>query len=302
MTDRTTYIGSSDVAAILGVSPWKSAFLLYQEKIGAHAEEITPAKQKLFDRGNRWEPIVVEMLVDELRERGHEVKILAQRQRYRDAENGFIAAEIDVELLVDGEEVNGEAKTVNPFAAKLWGDEETGEVPIYYQAQVMHGLMVKPRRRAIVAALTGFDDRPRIHWIDRDEEIITHIRAREIEFWERVQARNPPDPTTPEDIKWLYPKDAGTICEADDSLFELCQKLKDLKANVEFFEEKATDVASQIKARMAEAATLIYQGQTLATWKTQSTNRLDTKAFAAAFPEIDKNFRKTTDSRVFRLK
>ena len=50
-TDRTTYIGSSDVAAILGVSPWKSAFLLYQEKIGAHVEEITPAKQKLFDAG-----------------------------------------------------------------------------------------------------------------------------------------------------------------------------------------------------------------------------------------------------------
>ena len=242
------------------------------------------------------------MLVDELRERGHEVEILAQRQRYRDAENGFIAAEIDVELLVDGEEVNGEAKTVNPFAAKLWGDEESGEVPIYYQAQVMHGLMVKPRRRAIVAALTGFDDKPRIHWIDRDEEIITHIRAREIEFWERVQARNPPDPTTPEDIKWLYPRDAGTVIEADDSLFELCQKLKDLKANVEFFEEKATDVASQIKARMAEAATLIYQGQTLATWKSQTTRRIDTKALEAAHPDIAEAFRKESASRVFRIK
>ena len=35
MPDRTKFIGGSDVAAILGVSKWKTPFQLYQEKIGA---------------------------------------------------------------------------------------------------------------------------------------------------------------------------------------------------------------------------------------------------------------------------
>ncbi|MEI7752669.1 MAG: hypothetical protein WCJ71_11360 [Candidatus Omnitrophota bacterium] len=99
--------------------------MLYQKKIGEYQEEITPAKQKIFDRGHRWEEIVVEMLVDELEEQGHDVKILARNQRYADPDYPFLRAEIDVELLIDGEEVNGEAKTVSPFAAKAWGEVGT---------------------------------------------------------------------------------------------------------------------------------------------------------------------------------
>lgn len=51
--DRQKYIGSSDAAAILRVSKWKTPFQLYQEKIGEFVEEITPAKQKILDRGHR---------------------------------------------------------------------------------------------------------------------------------------------------------------------------------------------------------------------------------------------------------
>lgn len=302
MTDRKTYIGGSDVAAILGLSPWKSAFMLYQEKIGEFEEEVTPAKEKLFGRGKRWEPIVVEMLVDELRGRGHDVEIIAQNQRYTDPEHSFLRAEIDLELRIDGEEVNGEAKTVNPWAAKDWGDEDSDEIPIYYAAQVMHGLMVKPRNRAVVAALTGFDDKPRIHWITRDEETIAGIRAREIEFWERIQSRTPPEPATADDVKWLYQRDAGTIAEADDALVSLCQQLKDIKVDIKTMEAREELIATQIKLAMAEAATLLYAGKPIATWKTQSTRRVDLKALEAAHPDIAEQFRKTTDSRVFRLK
>ena len=302
MTDRATYIGGSDVAAILGLSPWKSAFMLYQEKIGEFEEEITPAKEKLLGRGKRWEPIVVEMLVDELRGRGHEVQILAQNQRYTDPEHSFLRAEIDLELLIDGEEVNGEAKTVNPWAATDWGDEDSDEIPIYYAAQVMHGLMVKPRNRAVVAALTGFDDKPRIHWITRDEETIAGIRAREIEFWERIQSRTPPEPATADDVKWLYQRDAGTISEADDALVSLCQQLKDIKVDIKTMEAREELIATQIKLAMAEAATLLYAGKPIATWKTQSTRRVDIKALESAHPDIAEQFRTTTDSRVLRLK
>ena len=266
MPDRKQLIGGSDVAAILGVSKWKTPFQLYQEKIGAFVEEITPEKQKVFDRGHRWEPVVIEMMVDELKSRGHDVEIIARNERYQDPECSFLACEIDVELRIDEEELNGEIKTVHPFAAKEWGEPETDEVPIYYAAQVMHGLMIMPRRRSIIAALIGADDL-RIHFMARDEETIAGIRAKEIEFWQRIQDKNPPPPIDPEDVKWLYQRDGGTAIEADDELALLCQQLKDMKADAKALDGHIELLATKIKARMGTAATLLYRGKPLATWK-----------------------------------
>jgi putative phage-type endonuclease len=301
MPDRTTFIGGSDAASILGVSRWKSVFQLYQEKIGAFVEESDPVRDKVLSRGKRWEPVVVEMLMDELESRGHEVQIIGRNNRYQDPEFPFLACEIDLELCIDGEEVNGEIKTVHPFAAKDWGEEGTDEFPVYYVAQCMHGLMVKPRNRAIVAGLIGADDL-RIHELNRDNELITVIRQKELEFWERVQTRNAPEAMEPEDVKWLYAKDAGTVAEADDQLALICQHLKDKRKQAKEIKEQMISLATAIQLRMGEAATLLYQNKPLATWKTQSERRLDIDAIEAAHPEIVEAFRKTSEHRVLRLK
>ena len=264
--DRTAFIGGSDVSAILGVSPWKSPFQLYQEKIGAFCEEITREKQRLFDRGHRWEPVVVEMLVDELLDRGHDVQIIDRNARYQDPEFPFLACELDLELLIDGEEHNAEIKTVSPFAAKAWGEQDTDEIPLYYSAQVMHGLMVRPRERAIVAALIGVDDL-RLHQIERDEETIAAIRAKEVEFWRRVQERDAPEPTTADDVKWLYARDGGIVMEADEELVRLCEEIRQGKDIAKQCDARIETLSTRLKCAMGHASTLVYQGQRLATWK-----------------------------------
>jgi predicted phage-related endonuclease len=271
--DRTKYLGSSDIASILGVSPWQSSFMLYQKKIGEFVEEITPAKQRIFDRGHRWEEIIVEMMVDELSDRGHDVKILARNQRYTDPEFSYMRGEIDVELLIDGEEVNGECKSVNPFAAKEWGDREGEEIPIHYAAQAMFSLMIKPCKRVVFAAVTGFDDAPMIRWMERDNETIQGIRTRSIDFWNRVQTREPPEPTTLDDVKFLYQRDGGLALEADSDLVELCQALKDIKSQVKVAESQAELLATKIKVRMGDAATIISGGRPLCTWKNNKDSR-----------------------------
>lgn len=266
--DRSEFIGGSDVAAILGVSPWTTPFQLYQKKIGALVEEITPAKQRIFDRGHRWEPIVLEMLVDELRERGHEVEVLATNQRYTDPALPFLACELDAELLIDGEETNAEMKTANYFAAGAWGAYDSDDIPIYYAAQGMHGLMIKPRRRAVFAAVTGFDERPMVRFMDRDEETIAGIRAKEVEFWERIQTGNPPPPVDPEDVKWLYKRDGGTSIDADADVLEMVQHLKDMKASAKAQEGQIELLAARIKTFMGSNAILLGpDGKPLATWK-----------------------------------
>lgn len=265
--DRSRFIGGSDTASILRVSPWKSDFQTYQEKTGEFKEEVTPAKQKIFNRGKRWEPIVIEMLVDELEDRGHDVKIITRNQRYVDPVYSFLAAEIDLELMIDGEYHNGEMKTVHPFAAKDWGEQGSDEIPIYYTAQVLHGLMVTGRDKTIVAALIGADDL-RVHLVNRDDEMIQIIRSKEVEFWDRIQRRDPPEPTSPEDIKRLYQFDSGISMDADEELLELIGELSNIKTNYKAAEARIETLTTQIKARMGEAALLMHNGTKLATWKT----------------------------------
>lgn len=283
--DRSEFIGGSDTAAILGVSPWKSPFALYQEKTGEYLEVITPAKQKIFNRGKRWEPIVIEMLVDELEDRGHDVKIITRNQRYIDPDYGFLAAEIDLELMLDGHHVNAEMKTVHPFSAKDWGEQDTDEIPIYYTSQVAHGQMVTRRNRTIVAALIGADDL-RVHFVDRDEELIDIIRGKEIEFWERIQRRDPPEPTDPEDIKRLYHIDSGAVIEADEELLELIAQASSKKSELKAAETSYEVISTMIKARMGNAAVLLHNGQKLATWK---NNKESVKTdWKEAFAELRK--------------
>lgn len=280
LMDRSTYIGSSDCAAILGVSPWKSPFALYQEKIGEFCEEITPEKQKIFNRGKRWEPIVIEMLVDELEDRGHDVKIITKNQRYINPDYGFLAAEIDLELMLDGQHVNGEMKTVHPFAAKDWGEQDTDEIPIYYISQVLHGQMVTGRNKTIVAALIGADDL-RVHIVNRDDELIQIIRKKEIEFWDRVQRRDPPEPVTTDDINRLYRVDSGQVMEADAELMELVATAATSKAALKNMEAHIDFLVTKIKARMGESALLMNNGQKLATWKTnKDSEKTDWEGFA----------------------
>ncbi|SFK64484.1 putative phage-type endonuclease [Nitrosomonas aestuarii] len=270
--DRKTYIGGADVASVLGVSPWKSAFQLYQEKIGELREVVTPDKEKLYKRGKRLEPVVIEMLIDELTYRGHKVEIINRNERYKDPDLEFIAAEIDLELLVDGKEINGEMKTVSPFAANDWGEEDTDEIPIYYTAQCLHGQMVNGRDETVVAALIGADDL-RVHWVRRDEEMIQIIRQKEIEFWNMVQNRIAPEPVTMSDINWLYRTDSGSAVDADENIhslyLELLQEKEDRKNN----DAKIELLTAKIKKYMGECAALTLGRNKLASWKNNKDSK-----------------------------
>ena len=190
--DRATYLGGSDAAAILGLSKWATPYQVWLKKTGQAVEEpADKQREKVLKRGRKLEPYVLEMLIEELEDRGHDVQGIRvstpdDPNRYQDAELPFLAAEIDVELKVDGEDVNGELKTVHPFAAKEWGEQGTDDIPAYYTAQVMHGLMVRPKRISVVGALIGADDL-RVHLVERDDEIIAGIRRMEVEFWRMVE-------------------------------------------------------------------------------------------------------------------
>ena len=125
--DRSLYIGSSDAAAILGVSPWRSPLSVYLDKVDG-PQPVSPDKELIFKRGHRLEPYILDMLEDE-----HGFKLLRfedgkRSRRHIDKEFPFLAAELDAET-DDGRNV--EAKSSNFYARKSWGEQHTDAVPIY---------------------------------------------------------------------------------------------------------------------------------------------------------------------------
>ncbi|HCN3423990.1 YqaJ viral recombinase family protein, partial [Escherichia coli] len=103
--DRTKYIGGSDVAGILGISPWRTPLEVYLDKVQPRVKPVDPSKQKVFTRGQRMEPYVIDLLSEET---GMEIVHRGNRYIHRDYD--FIAAEIDAEA-ASGENI--EIKTVS---------------------------------------------------------------------------------------------------------------------------------------------------------------------------------------------
>lgn len=209
--DRTKFIGGSDVAAILGISPWKSIVDLYLDKITPRVSDGKNLAAKR--RGSRLEPYILDMIREE-----HGLNIIAANQRYIDKGLPFLASEIDAEYVdADGYQ-NIEIKTVHPFKAKEWGEQDTDSLPIHYVAQVQHGLGVTGRDRCRVFALIG--DELKSYVVERDSETIEALREHCSNFWMNhvlPQVMPPLDykhKDIIETLKRLYPGSDGSVIEA----------------------------------------------------------------------------------------
>jgi putative phage-type endonuclease len=226
--DRRLFLGGSDIASIFGVTPWKSAYELWEEKTAdVYVQpEIEPRREKILRRGKRFEPWVIELLEEE-----QGINVMKRNQRYVDADFPWMACEVDFEFMSDAGLCNGEVKTISPFAASEWGEEETDEIPLYYCLQVMWGLSIKrDRPKTLVAGMIGADDL-RVYQVKRDEDLIAEIRRRAYEFWtDNVQKKRPPLPQNKHDIQRALYKHSGFISPGSPELWQAAKRLKGIKA------------------------------------------------------------------------
>lgn len=291
--DRAKYLGGSDVAGILGISPWRTPLEVYLDKVQPRIKPVDPSKQKVFTRGQRMEPYVIDLLSEETG-----LEIIHRGNRYIHRDYGFIAAEIDAEAAT-GENI--EIKTVSPFKAKEWGEVQTDAIPVHYTAQAMHGLMVTGKQVCVFGVLIGGDDF-RIYRVERDEETIQAILEKEVAFWDRVINLNPPEATTVSDISLMFEKDAGSSIEADGKALALFKDLLDMKSRCKSLEEEIAVSEEKLKLYMQEHSILTLDGKPICTWKSQVSKRFDQKLFQVEHPDLYEKFKTATTSRVFRMK
>jgi len=314
--DRSRFLGGSDAAAVMGLSPWATPVELWMQKTHrVPPEVIDPVRQRMFDRGHKLEPFIREMAITKLEDMGLEVELVAVNERYVDPDHPFLSCEIDFELRVTGEiEIGGEvyvldhehincdAKSVSGFARKKWGETDSEDVPIEYAAQFMHGLGITGRGKCLVAALRSFDDVD-IFWTLRDDETIAVMREKAVRFWnDHVLGDTPPDPIDFSDIKLMFPMDNGHAIEATPEIAAKVVQLADVKARIKDFEEAEEALTFEIADFISPNALLTFEGKEIASWKGQGHSSFRAKDFKEAHPALSAEFTKLQTVRVLRLK
>src|SRR5579862_3698179 len=308
--DRRKFLGGSDIAALLGIAPptWNrnSPVSLYFDKIEPPKPEQDDAlARRVKRRGKRWEPVVGDMLVESLKEKGHQVEIVTTNQRYVDPEFDFFACEIDFEVRLDGESeiTNVELKTVHPYKVSEWGEEGTDESPVWYTAQAMWGLGITRRRRCLVAPLFGADEL-RTYSVPAANDVITGIRETARKFWtEHVVPRVPPPPGGLVDLAKLFPNDCGATVDLTNNL-EFVDALAELRAADSDFDNATArwNAAEEIcKRLMGDAAIATIGGKKAVTWKSQVDRRHDITRLKSERPDLYTHFLKEACIRKFLL-
>ena len=100
----------------------------------------------------------------------------------------------------------------------------------------------------------------------------------------------------------MFAKDAGVSIEATAEILNAYNRLRECRDIVKVQEQEIGALEETIKLFMADAATLTCCGKVLATWKSQSTNRFNQKAFSEAHSNLFNQFKEVSDHRVFRIK
>lgn len=192
---RRQGIGGSDVAAIMGVSPFATLRDLYNDKCGNPDVIQTEDNWVAKEVGHRLEDLVAKIFAYKT---GY--KVFAVRKLFRHPFHSFMQANVDFFVeLPDGSIAILECKTTNYNSKEKWND---GAVPVNYEWQCRHYMAVMNLSCAYIACLYGNNENEFVYRrIDRDEVIEEDMIEMEAHFWnEYVLGRIEPPYTESGDL------------------------------------------------------------------------------------------------------
>jgi len=192
---RRQGIGGSDVAAIMGVSPFATLRDLYNDKCGSPDVIQTEDNWVAKEVGHRLEDLVAKIFSYKT---GY--KVFAVRKLFRHPFHSFMQANVDFFVeLPDGSIAILECKTTNYNSKEKWND---GAVPVNYEWQCRHYMAVMNLSCAYIACLYGNNENEFVYRrIDRDEVIEADMIEMEAHFWnEHILKRIEPPYTESGDL------------------------------------------------------------------------------------------------------
>ena len=135
---RRRGIGGSDVSAIFGTSPFRTARDLYYDKLNIASVEDDEGNWVAMEMGHLLEPLVAKIFERKTGYRVYQIKKMFQHPQYP-----WMLADVDYFVeLPDGTTAILEIKTTNYNARDNWWMNGKETVPVYYESQGRHYMAV----------------------------------------------------------------------------------------------------------------------------------------------------------------
>lgn len=280
MTDRTQWLaerrkglGGSDAAAALGLSPWTSPLQLYLDKIG-EAEETQESEAMRF--GTLLEPVVRAEASRRLgAEIAHDLPPAVSPM------HPFMRCNLDGRISND---VIFEAKTARNDAG--WGEVGSDDIPQSYLIQCQHSMIVVGAKVTEVAVLIGGSDF-RLYRVHHNDSLAELLIEGERAFWQCVETRTPPEPSTLAEINLRWRQSEPRSIELSPEGAAAVRKLVAIREQIKALETDADECEKAVKAELRDADVATADGVIAVTWKQAKAGRaVDWKRLEAEHPAI----------------
>lgn len=287
---RSRGIGASEVASVIGVNPYQTPYELWQVKTGKVAQF---EGNKYTRMGHYLEPVIVKLFLEEVNaeiEEGNELDITIFHK-----EHDYIFCTPDRPYVRDGKKGALECKSTQ---RKVLEDE----LSLSWQAQNQYQI-----------GICGFDEGC-IAWLERGLDfgykftefnpVLFDALVNEVgEFWHNyVLSDTPPPAINSSDIQKLYSTIPGKHEIATSETYDAYLKLKHVREQLKNLITEKEQLEEQMKMIMKDAESIIYNDETLVTWKEQTSNRLNQSAFKREQKALFDYYCQPSKSRTFRVK
>jgi putative phage-type endonuclease len=238
-------IGGSDIASVMDLNPWKSAYTLFMEKSGKAWQDIPSTIP--MQLGTAFEPVIRKLFADNNSEwlKVHETGTWASKEDPRAVANVDGIIEWD-----DGSLGVLEIK----FSRQYWD-----KLPEHYNLQVQHYLWVLGLKRGVVVAVAGGD------WkefeVVRDDSLVEAMKSRLQAFYGFLDTDTAPDYDGSESTYETVRQLSEGLEEGEIELGSLWANLLQAKSESEYWEKQFRAHKSAVLAFMDGTKYGLFQGE-----------------------------------------
>lgn len=277
---RKKYLGASEAAAVLGLSPFNSAADIFYRKT-TDATDAPPTAA--MESGTRLEPVILDWAEERLG-----CKIVRNLPSAIDQRTGILLATPDGAI----EAANAGVEAKRTGMREGWGDPGTDQIPDMYLVQTHHQMYVMGWVKVWVPVLFmgQFTESWEMYVVHHDQEIQNAIVGREVEWWNKhvVKGVAPDDAKPSLDLLKRLRRTGervilgGNGVEAADAYLALNEQRKAIEKQ----EEEAKAAVIALLGLDAPADEGLLPDGRLITFRSQnSAPGTDTKLLRAKWPE-----------------
>ncbi len=287
LLERKLGIGGSDIAPIMGLSPWSTPLDVYRDKMNPAV--IYEEESEDLKRGVRVEKYILQEYSEV-----NNCALETNLPPVIDPKYPFMRGNVDAKVV--GENVIIEAKSTKCPIAK-W---EEG-IPEYYRTQVAYYAMLTNAERVDVPVLfSNWQYACFTYW--RDLEYEARIRQAVIDFWNNhIVAGIPPAPSNPVELQEVYPKlESSKVVKADSGIREKINIWQEAAIRRRELEKQEEKLKIEIQNFMGDAG-ILDAGFCKVALKERTATRLDTGALKEAMPELYREYSNDNTYRILQI-